>query len=532
MVVKFFGNKKGGSGASVDYLLNERQEAKTARTLKGDPQLTKDLIRSIERKQKVCVGVLSFEEKNIAEADKHKIIEDFEKTLLPNMQGRYNVLWVEHTDKGRLELNFVIPKVELETGKALNPYYHKADMHRMEAFEQVHNLQNGWSNPQNPDKARTLDVDTKKLYLAQDYERLDETLHNLVANGSIQNRTQLIEVLEASKINITRKGQDYISVKLPESKKAQRLKGGIYAEQFRSVESLRTISDTAEKTAREYRSRDTQRELSIAIKRLGELTQYKADQLDKQYPKRDIREFRKEPTIKDVVNRELNSSCGVDNSHTSDVVLKAQRDSHSNTDTYQRGRGYDSNQQATSREERLNSSSKQTSNREQEPQRVERSREEERLHGRWEKEMDTNEGNYRQRRQEVGIIRELGVHNERKINSTGATALNRIRREREESQRALQRAEQEREAIHQRVKDSYTELRADHQRNKERLPEDYFRITSIVKAFGEQIERIAQKAKEAYEAITKRVLEREKKEQPKQEQTNTRPRSHGMIMSR
>lgn len=195
-------------------------------------------------------------------------------------------------------------------------------------------------------------------------------------------------------------------------------------------------------------------------------------------------------------------------------------------------RGYDSNQQATSREERLNSSSKQTSSREQEPQRVERSREEERLHGRWEKEMDTNEGNHRQRRQEVGIIRELGVHNERKINSTGATALNRIRREREESQRALQRAEQEREAIHQRVKDSYTELRADHQRNKERLPEDYFRITSIVKAFGEQIERIAQKAKEAYKAITKRVLEREKKEQPKQEQTNTRPRSHGMIMSR
>ena len=315
MVVKFFGNRKGGSGASVDYLLNEREEAKTAQTLKGDPKLTKELIRSIERKQKVCVGCLSFEEKNIPEADKFKLMKDFEEMLLPGLATRYNILWVEHTDKGRLELNFVIPKVELESGKALNPYYHKADLPRLEAFEQVHNLQNGWTNPQDPDKTRTLDVDTKKLYLA-DYERLDETLHNLVANGSIQNRTQLLEVLEASKINVTRKGQDYISVKLPESKKAQRLKGGIYAEQFRSVESLRAISDTAEKRANDYRSRSTQTELNRAIKKLDEHTQYKARELQRQFPRRDSRE----PTHKNVASRELNSSRSVADSHTLDVV--------------------------------------------------------------------------------------------------------------------------------------------------------------------------------------------------------------------
>ena len=321
MVVKFFGNRKGGSGASVDYLLNEREEAKTARTLKGDPKLTKELIRSIERKQKVCVGCLSFEEKNIPEADKFKLMKDFEEMLLPGLATRYNILWVEHTDKGRLELNFVIPKVELESGKALNPYYHKADLPRLEAFEQVHNLQNGWTNPQDPDKTRTLDVDTKKLYLA-DYERLDETLHNLVANGSIQNRTQLLEVLEASKINVTRKGQDYISVKLPESKKAQRLKGGIYAEQFRSVESLRAISDTAEKRANEYRSRGTQAELNRAIKKLDEHTQYKARELQRQFPRRDSRE----PTHKNVASRELNSSRGVVDSHTLDVVHNQDND--------------------------------------------------------------------------------------------------------------------------------------------------------------------------------------------------------------
>ena len=177
MVVKFFGNTKGGSGASIDYLLNEREEQKTARTLQGDPKLTKELIRSIERKQKVCVGCLSFEEKNIPEADKYKLMNEFEKTLLPDMQGRYNILWVEHTDKGRLELNFVIPRIDLATGKGLSPYYHYADAKGMRLFQQVHNLENGLSNPQDPSKERTLQGASKKIELQRDYEQLYTLLH-------------------------------------------------------------------------------------------------------------------------------------------------------------------------------------------------------------------------------------------------------------------------------------------------------------------------------------------------------------------
>ena len=322
MVVKFFGNTKGGSGASVDYLLNEREEAKTARTLQGDPKLTKELIRSIERKQKVCVGCLSFEEANIPEADKYKLMEEFEKTLLPDMQGRYNILWVEHTDKGRLELNFVIPRIDLETGKGLSPYYHASDAKGMRLFQQVHNLENGWSDPQDPSKERTLQGATKKLELQRDYEQLDTLLHNLVKEGAIQNRTQLIETLEASKINVTRKGQDSISVKLPESLKARKLKGGIYAEQFRSLADIETISDRAEERVREYNQRDTQRELTRAKQELDEHTQYKARELQRQYPRRDSRE----PTHKNVASRELNSSRSVADSHTLDVVHNQDND--------------------------------------------------------------------------------------------------------------------------------------------------------------------------------------------------------------
>lgn len=65
----------------------------------------------MSQKHKTCVGVLSFEEKDIDEQLKFKLMADFEKALMTDeAQGRYNILWVEHNDKGRLELNFVILK--------------------------------------------------------------------------------------------------------------------------------------------------------------------------------------------------------------------------------------------------------------------------------------------------------------------------------------------------------------------------------------------------------------------------------------
>lgn len=130
MVVKFFKVKQGGGDGtgSIKYLLDSRVSKGTARILQGDKKLTQDIILSLNKQAKACVGCLSFEEENLPEAQKYEIMRDFENMLMPEMQGRYNILWVEHTDKGRLELNFVIPKVDLVSGRAFNPYYHKIDV--------------------------------------------------------------------------------------------------------------------------------------------------------------------------------------------------------------------------------------------------------------------------------------------------------------------------------------------------------------------------------------------------------------------
>lgn len=287
MVVKFFSNKKGGSVKALDYLLNEREKNGTARVLVGDEQLTRNIINSISFKHKVCVGCLSFEEQNIDEDLKYKIMEDFEKHLLPSLEtDQYNILWVEHVDKGRLELNFVIPKIELTRKIALNPFYHKQDLSRVDVWQNLTNLTYNFTNPKDPAKERTLQGVSKKISLQKDYEELDITLHDLVKSGQIKNRDQMIELLNQNEISVNRISDEYISIKLPDSKKARRYKGGIYSEEFRSIGEVERIYQDTKSRVDEYNRRDTQSEIRFNRDKLNEYTKRKAEFIQFKYPRR------------------------------------------------------------------------------------------------------------------------------------------------------------------------------------------------------------------------------------------------------
>ncbi len=287
MVVKFFSNKKGGSVKALDYLLNHREKDGTARVLLGDEQLTRNIINSISFKHKVCVGCLSFEEQNIDEDLKYKIMNDFIKHLLPSLESdQYNILVLEHVDKGRLELNFVIPKIELTRKIALNPFYHKQDLSRVDVWQNLTNLTYGFTDPKDPAKQRTLQGASKKISLQKDYEQLDVTLHELIKSGQIKNRDQMIELLNQNEIFVNRVGSEYISIKLPDSKKARRYKGGIYSEEFRSIGEFENISKRTERKVDEYIRRDTQSEIGFFTDKLNEYTKSKAEYIQSKYKRR------------------------------------------------------------------------------------------------------------------------------------------------------------------------------------------------------------------------------------------------------
>ena len=322
MVVKFFGNKKGGSTASIDYLLNERKSKGTARLLQGDEQLTRDIINSLNFKQKTTVGCLSFEEKNISEDLKYKLMADFENMLLPNMEDRYNILWVEHIDKGRLELNFVIPKIDLESQKSLNPYYHKADLKRVELWQDLTNLENSFTNPKDPSKARTLETNSKELHLSKDYETLDKTLHELVNAGALESRADIIELLQKNNIEVTRTGADYLAIKLPESKKAKRFKGEIYNEQFTSTGELDKVSERKKREVEQFNNRDIKQEIRELRAELNQHTQAKVEYYGKRF-KRDNQE-------KELSTNKHNSH--IDSSYNNSFAMDSIRETVQRTD--------------------------------------------------------------------------------------------------------------------------------------------------------------------------------------------------------
>ena len=277
MVVKFFASKGGGGAASIDYLLDKRTKEGTARILQGDEKLTRELILSLTQKHKTCVGCLSFEEQNIDESTKREIMQSFENMLLtPAMQGRYNILWVEHTDKNRLELNFVIPKIDLESKKAFNPYFHMADLKRKDLWTDFVNLKHNLSNPKDPAKENTIQGSKKEIGLFSDYEALDRFLHEKVSQGLLTSRESIVELLRANSIEVTREGKDYISVKLPESTKAKRFKGGIYGKQFTNLESIGRINQEQSQRERAYNQRDNRAILTELERELNSHIQSKA----------------------------------------------------------------------------------------------------------------------------------------------------------------------------------------------------------------------------------------------------------------
>lgn len=287
MIVKLMKAPKQGSGTgTIYYLLNQKRvENGTSKILYGSKKEILDLINVMNFKDRVTFGVLSFEERDITEDQKAEIMKDFEKTLFPNLEKEknYKILWVQHTDKGRLELNFVIPKIEIQSGKSLNVFYHKADQWGIEAFQQYTNLKYGFSDPQDPAKKQTIQGTKKEKEKIRDLQKLDRIIHKAVGSGILSNRDEIIQWIKENGIIVNRVRKDRISVKFDPTEKAKSLTGGIYDERFSSIEKLAEIVAGTERNIREYSKRDRERELSKYQRELEKYNTIRSERIAKRY---------------------------------------------------------------------------------------------------------------------------------------------------------------------------------------------------------------------------------------------------------
>lgn len=285
MIVKFNSRGAGAGSGPVDYLLGKERNREQAKTLRGDPERVKTLIDTCDFARTYTSGVLSFEEKDLPDADKQQLMDELEQTLLPGLdKDQYSILWVEHQDKGRLELNFVIPNIELHSGKRLQPYYDRADRPRVNAWQTLTNDRLGLSDPNDPERRREI---TPGRDLPKNSQKAAESitagLSHLAMQGLIRNRQDVINVLESAGMTIARETKSSISIASPDGGKNLRLKGALYERDFRFSESLRGELEAAGATYRDAR----ESRISEAERCYQRGTELKREEYQQRYPRRD-----------------------------------------------------------------------------------------------------------------------------------------------------------------------------------------------------------------------------------------------------
>ncbi len=200
MIVKFHPRGRGGGGGPVDYLLGKDRQRDGASVLQGKPDEVRELIDASPYAKKYTSGVLSFAEQDLPPGQREKLMASFERVLMPGLdKDQYSVLWVEHRDKGRLELNFLIPNTELLTGKRLQPYYDRADRPRIDAWQTIVNGRLGLHDPNAPENRRVL-VSPSALPEAKQEaaQAITSGLLALASSGELKTRQDVTEALESA----------------------------------------------------------------------------------------------------------------------------------------------------------------------------------------------------------------------------------------------------------------------------------------------------------------------------------------------
>lgn len=247
MYHKIIGGKKSKGqrniNKSIEYLLREKNPEQQkdikilSTTTKQDLINFENYILDKNKSNPYLCGVLSFEEKTIPEELKTKIITEFEDILFVGIEpeNRPPVLWVEHNDKGRLELNYLTFN-SLQDRRSYTVYLDKLDRALINNYSEIINYENNLSSPFEKKENKNTLVNNPKTNIPENKKQFIENINTeimaLIINEELENRDQTIKHIEnmkGVKINRIRKNQISIKCDFFDDKPIV-LKGDIYEE--------------------------------------------------------------------------------------------------------------------------------------------------------------------------------------------------------------------------------------------------------------------------------------------------------------
>ena len=294
-----------GAQKAVDYLTGDeyydkeslewKQRDPAPVVLEGDPKSFVQACDSLTFKNKYTSGVLSFspEETALINANpglKDEILQDFKNFAFAGIpEDCRNMLAVEHTHTGRLEIHYTIPRVHLGSGKYWNPFEPNYEGKRGKGSDYKFREQNdayidyacsrfGLQNPRDLSVAR--DIKINPFVKIRDSKReIHNAVADLVNSGHITCREDIERFFVKAGGVITRNSDEYISVKFGDDQKAMRFRGGIYdkSEFSGAAISERELQEarrpTAESIGREF-ERVMEERTDRVEKRHGEAEKY------------------------------------------------------------------------------------------------------------------------------------------------------------------------------------------------------------------------------------------------------------------
>ena len=231
---------KGSCKRAIDYLLGDYDHKNELRggvdVLRGDPYAVAALADSLMFSQRYTSYVYGWAPEEKPTLDEiQALIDDWSSLAFAGLESdRVMYTAILHTStEAKFDLHLIVAKVDIETGKSFNPCPPRS-LVQFNRVRDVHNFTNGWARPDDPKRARLIQpggVAHNKSEPSDEVPKTKPQMHavlkRMVDAGEL---TTGVDVRNQVRKwgDVTREGDNYISIKTPDTSRSVRLKGKMF----------------------------------------------------------------------------------------------------------------------------------------------------------------------------------------------------------------------------------------------------------------------------------------------------------------
>ena len=226
MMIKFLARGTGSAAAAADYLTREQnlspeqdqdqdqdrnpeKHPEEVKVLRGNPHQVADVADALQFEHKYTSGVIAWApEDKPSDAQINRVVDEFEKTAWAGLEpDRYAWAAVQHREAGGgVHVHVLAARCDLETGKSLNiaaPGWQKT----FDALRDWQNHENGWSRPDDPERARDVQpghrayIEAAQLRAGLEAEKdprrlITDYLSQGIETGAVSDRATMVSALQ------------------------------------------------------------------------------------------------------------------------------------------------------------------------------------------------------------------------------------------------------------------------------------------------------------------------------------------------